>query len=213
MAENREALYARQKELRQANIEETRRKDREYQRKDYAAHPEKYKVRRERAKSAPGYKAKQSAAGKLYYQANKDLCKARSREWKSNNSEWVRVRDRALYERNAEERRASSLEYYYTHKDQLRDGKKRNKAHRRTLGRIPNGWFDRQLVVQNDRCAGCLVRFSVGLTAATLDHIQPVKAGGTNAVENLHLLCKSCNSSKQAQGWQQWLAERHGRLL
>lgn len=31
---------------------------------------------------------------------------------------------------------------------------------------------------------------------ATLDHIIPLVAGGTNADDNLRVLCRSCNSSK-----------------
>jgi hypothetical protein len=47
------------------------------------------------------------------------------------------------------------------------------------------------------RCAAC------GATAAEaqlqVDHIQPVAAGGTNAMRNLQALCQKCNIGKGAQ--------------
>jgi 5-methylcytosine-specific restriction endonuclease McrA len=33
----------------------------------------------------------------------------------------------------------------------------------------------------------------------TIDHIIPVSRGGTNDVDNLRLLCRSCNSKKGAR--------------
>lgn len=54
----------------------------------------------------------------------------------------------------------------------------------------------RQLVYERDefRCVDC------GATGdLTLDHIHPWSRGGPDTVENLRVLCRSCNSSKGAR--------------
>ena len=43
-------------------------------------------------------------------------------------------------------------------------------------------------------CAICQSRHNLAI-----DHIVSVKGGGSNDIENLQVLCKSCNSSKGAK--------------
>lgn len=47
-----------------------------------------------------------------------------------------------------------------------------------------------------EKCQGC--GREDGLT---IDHIKPIALGGTNDIDNLQLLCQSCNSSKGMK-WQ-----------
>ena len=59
--------------------------------------------------------------------------------------------------------------------------------------------------MQDGRCAGCLRRFFI--RNLEVDHIIPWSGGGSNAHENLQLLCPACNSLK-GTGTPEKLAER-----
>lgn len=55
-------------------------------------------------------------------------------------------------------------------------------------------------------CAYC----GAGLTSATvqIDHIVPLKSGGSDEMDNLTVCCKPCNSSKGSKSLIVWLASR-----
>ncbi len=56
-----------------------------------------------------------------------------------------------------------------------------------------------------DRCGGkCICGSGHRIE---LDHVVPVSRGGTNAKSNFQFLCFSCNRSKRAKDFHQWLDE------
>ena len=48
------------------------------------------------------------------------------------------------------------------------------------------------------KCAGCTQKIDAG-KVWDIDHIIPLALGGTNAPENLQILCRSCHRSKTTQ--------------
>ena len=48
-------------------------------------------------------------------------------------------------------------------------------------------------------CKACGRELDKNDSDLTIDHIVPRKYGGTNAVINLQVLCRSCNSKKKAK--------------
>ena len=57
---------------------------------------------------------------------------------------------------------------------------------------------------QEGRCAGC--RYFLPFRNMTMDHIVPQSKGGTDAKENLQLLCNACNSTKSTRSQTEFIA-------
>ena len=68
-----------------------------------------------------------------------------------------------------------------------------NRKHRRTI-RDYKKTFNLLLHKYNFQCTNC-----GSVENLTIDHIKPVKLGGTDDYSNLQILCKSCNSKKGAK--------------
>ncbi len=58
----------------------------------------------------------------------------------------------------------------------------------------------RKLIIKRDKglCQSCLIK-GLAQAGTHVDHITPKSQGGTNAMNNLQLLCKPCHQRKTAQ--------------
>jgi len=128
------------------------------------------------------FKAKEAAAQSRWYTAN---------------------RDRAIANRSA---------YYYANRDKVIESRKpyvaANKEMYRAIKRNSNakrkaapGTHTKEdiadiLKMQNGRCAYCKIRLG---DKYHVDHIRALARGGTNDRQNLQLLCRTCNCSKNAK--------------
>lgn len=74
------------------------------------------------------------------------------------------------------------------------EGAERLKAFNQATAKAENGWTPTK-ETRNAR-------------TATVDHIVPSSAGGTNRIENLLIMCRSCNSEKDALSMVEWVELR-----
>ncbi len=67
---------------------------------------------------------------------------------------------------------------------------------------------------QHEKCAACKAKISnkPGPKRYHIDHVMPIKRGGSNDISNLQLLCATCNRKKSAKHPDDW-AHEHGLLF
>lgn len=166
--------------------------------------------------------------GKFGRQSRCKACRTESeRDRRANHRDVVRECNRK-YCRTHPDRRKQSFRNWYeehadffpkwraAHRDDTRgyvtkwrrthpDANQTDKANRRARQRGSEGIHTESewLELKNEygqRCAYC-----GRMTELTRDHIVPLKAGGTNSIDNIVPACKPCNSSKRDTSLLFWL--------
>jgi len=121
---------------------------------------------------------------KIFYEENKESAFIQAKEWGKRNPDKLRsIRRNTTRKRKA---RLVNAEGSHTQKQILELLKK-----------------------QRYKCMNC------GLSVKDsyhVDHIMPLKKGGSNYIKNIQILCPSCNVHKQAKDPIKW-AQENGRLL
>lgn len=137
------------------------------------------------------HKEEHKARGKRWALANPDKKKAMARRWRTKN--------RVPFAKMVRE---------WRHKN---PGRVRlQKFRRKVLETAAAGEFSPEDVMQllfnqDARCRGCQCDIT---ETFTIDHDLPLSRGGSNAPENLQLLCLSCNSAKGTKTMREWSAMR-----
>lgn len=138
------------------------------------------------------------AAALAYYRANREKCITRLKAKRNSDPVAHRQKIQAKRLENPESARQKERDRYARHPDVYR-----RKAHIRRARLAGNGGSAYNpndvvelLSLQREKCAVCeksiKKRFDV-------DHVIPIARGGSNARENIQLLCPSCNRYKAAK--------------
>lgn len=159
---------------------------------------------------------------KIWYAANRDRKRATNKAWYWRDPEKRRAKNREYYQNNSDAVRLKVKTYRANHKDDHnrwnRDWEKRNpeyaRAHaarRRALKRNAPGKYTQQDIElqyrsQHGLCWWC--GKPVG-DEYHIDHVIPLKRGGTNDPRNIVISCPVCNLSKGVKLPNEW----NGRLL
>ena len=164
------------------------------------------------------------AAGRLYREANRDRRRATAAAYRAENREALRQKDAAYREANREKERARGAAWRAANPERERARSARYRAENKAkdaarkaaysranpeIGRAiqarrrarklgVGGSFGPSDVaalkkLQRNRCAACRASIAGG---HHVDHIVPLKLGGSNGRSNLQLLCPPCNWSK-----------------
>ncbi len=147
-------------------------------------------------------KGESSASCKQYYQEHKDEIKKRVRDRRKNNLELVKAEERKKYHKfkhiTKEKRKEYFAEYHpkYKHSKRGLETAKRSN-HKRRARIIGNGgsYTKEELALLREAFRG-ICPLCEKKAKLTIDHIVPLSKGGTNDIENIQLLCLSCNIKK-----------------
>lgn len=134
--------------------------------------------RRSNRKWAEKNPDKMKAYKRDYYLRNKELVKERAMAWGKANPEKLKEYQQKVYAKNPSK-------YAFYHKRRQRLKKTNGGTH------TFEDWQG-LLKEHNNICWGCK-KTNVILTE---DHKIPLTKGGTDLIENIQPLCKSCNSKK-----------------
>jgi 5-methylcytosine-specific restriction endonuclease McrA len=115
--------------------------------------------------------------------------------------EAIRKREQLRYIRESDRIKARVLEYKKANPEKVKAAMKAGVANRRARERSAEGKASGAIVLQlyDDQqgvCAFCSADLSL---LFHVDHILPLKRGGSNNDDNLQLLCATCNQSKGAK--------------
>ncbi len=142
------------------------------------------------------------------------------RAWRAANPEKAKAHARKYYLKNRVKKNADSVAWQQANREHVLEGRRRRAvANREQLRAADKAWRDAnpdktrarwlnwyapngkvkpaqvaQVFAMSDGvCSYCLQPCG----ALAVDHVQAVSRGGTNALDNLVMACKPCNSAKR----------------
>ncbi len=144
------------------------------------------------------------------------------RAWRAANPERAKAHARKYYLKNREKKNADSVAWQKANRERnLNNRRRRSAANRERMRAVDKAWRDAnpektrarwlnwytrngkvkpaqvaQVFAMSDGiCAYCLQPHA----SFDVDHVLPISREGSNALDNLVMACKSCNSSKGAR--------------
>jgi 5-methylcytosine-specific restriction endonuclease McrA len=180
--ENKEELLAKKRSAYQLSDIAFKKQEQERVKAYYRANPEK-----------------QSEHHTKYYQANRTEIIARTTAHQKAYPERQRIQRRAHYQAHQQHHRSCQSAYYYANHARTLELSRTRRQRRRTRRAQAGGHYTHQ--------EWEALKFSYGYLCLrcgrqepeiklTPDHIIPLAKGGSNNIENIQPLCRSCNCSK-----------------
>jgi 5-methylcytosine-specific restriction endonuclease McrA len=142
----------------------------------------------------PEWRAKKQVRNKKYNKENPEVLARAQKKWYDNGGKDVR---QAWRENNRERWNELVREWRRANYDPAQNAVQGNK--RRAMLKA-GGTFTKDEWLSLCEAYGMVcIKPDCDNTDLTVDHVVPLSNGGTNTIDNIQPLCKSCNSSKGAK--------------
>lgn len=147
-----------------------------------------------------------------YRARNEEKCRARVRQWRLDNLESQRERERLksrkFFKENREKVLAQNRAWAKANRDKISARDARRKALKKgaTLGdpAVIAHWKTLIRKMKFVRCHWCGTK--IGGRKVHFDHVVALANGGAESIENLCASCPECNLSKQDKALNEWMA-------
>lgn len=137
---------------------------------------------------------------------------SRAGKWKSENPEKMEESRRKWREANPEKHKESQRQWAIKNPEKVQSNVRARRARKRgAKGSHTDADIEAILVRQKYKCAECGLDVK-NRSSRQIDHIMPLKLGGSNWPTNLQVLCNTCNKVKSAKHPLDFALER-GRLI
>ena len=149
------------------------------------------------AKYRAANREKVASKNAKWYAANRKKIRTLNAKWQTENRDKVIATNAKCYAANAEKRRAYAVNYRAENTDKCRVLHHNRRARERENGgTLSSGLSDRLFKLQKGKCPCCSQPLGDDYH---LDHIVPIKLGGSNTDDNIQLLRGTCNHQKSAK--------------
>ena len=163
--------------------------------------------------------AESNARAKKWAADNRERLRQVKRQYAADHKEEFRLRARERARRrrleNPEPLREAQRKWRALHPEEFRAGLANRRASKFPApGKHTAADIKRLYQSQGGKCAACSVEFAAtGKHRYHVDHIVPLKPrkggiAGSNGPENLQLLCRLCNQSKNNMSPEEWAARQ-----
>lgn len=143
---------------------------------------------------------------------NPELSRQRGREWRVKNLDRARAMDKRAsvkkYRKNPQVINFRNAQWKLANPEKCRVHREAYRARKAgAVGAYTDRDTEQLLDEQNGVCAASFCSNDVR-AGGHVDHIISLSRGGSNWPENLQILCPSCNKSKGAKNYEDWLEEK-----
>ena len=161
----------------------------------HAANRDKVRAARSAKYAANGDKVR--AASLAWYAANRERANARNAAWRAANRELVKAKNAAWRVANRERHTKNSAAWRAANPEKRRIQQQNRESRKRANGgKLSPDLASKLFILQKGKCPCCNKPLGDDFH---LDHIIPIKLGGSNTDDNIQLLRQRCNQQKQAK--------------